>query len=529
MTEATPKTTSPANSIGGAETRPIGLLIAAMGGEGGGVLRQWLVDAAMAHGFAVQSTSIPGVAQRTGATTYYIEIQAKKAAGGADLARPVMSLYPLAGSVDIMVASELIEAARAMQNGFVTPNCTTLIASTHRVFAMAERTAMGDGRFDGARVVKAAESLAQKSILFDMEAMAREYDSVINSVLLGAIAGTNRLPIPPEGFEAAIRDTGRAVEANLSAFRAGFAAVERGDLAALTPDSDLKRPWRADPPMVEQLQYRVREEFPGPARAILREGVNRLFDYQSRVYAELYLQRLMRIDRAERDAGGHGELVREVGRHLALWMSYEDVIRVAQAKLRPERQARVRAEVGAKPGEPVRIREYLKPGLDEATALLPGWLARPILAAADKAGLRDRLNIGMTITSTALWGHFLLRLLSSLRPLRPMGHRYHTEQVLIDQWIGNIARAAALDLGLAAEIAACQRLLKGYGETHRHGWDSFSGIMATLVIPALQGDIAPDGAAQAIARAREAALADPEGKALRGVLATEKKPGLAAE
>ncbi|NQV59725.1 MAG: indolepyruvate oxidoreductase subunit B, partial [Alphaproteobacteria bacterium] len=79
------------------------------------------------------------------------------------------------------------------------------------------------------------------------------------------------------------------------------------------------------------------------------------------------------------------------------------------------------------------------------------------------------------------------------------------------------------------EIAACQRLLKGYGETHRHGWDSFSGIMATLVIPALQGDIAPDGAAQAIARAREAALADPEGKALRGVLATEKKPGLAAE
>ena len=209
------------------ETRPIGLLIAAMGGEGGGVLRQWLVDAAMAHGLAVQSTSIPGVAQRTGATTYYIEIQRNKV-GGDGGPRPVMSLYPLPGSVDIMVASELIEAGRAMQNGFVTPNCTTLIASTHRVFAMAERTAMGDGRFDGARVVKAAESLAQRSILFDMEAMAREHDSVINSVLLGAIAGTNSLPIPAEGFEAAIRNTGRAVEANLNAFRAGFAAVEGG-------------------------------------------------------------------------------------------------------------------------------------------------------------------------------------------------------------------------------------------------------------------------------------------------------------
>ena len=228
------------------QAEPIGLLIAAMGGEGGGVLRQWLVDAAMANGFAVQSTSIPGVAQRTGATTYYIEMQAV-----ADSQhRPIMSLYPLAGNVDVMVASELIEAGRAMQNGFVTPNCTTLIASTHRVYTVSERTAMGDGRYDGARVVKAAESLAKQAVLFDMDAMAKTHDSVINAVLLGAIAGSGRLPIPPEGFEAAIRGTGRSVEQNLAAFQAGFTAVERGDLQTIVPDSDLKRPWRSDPPMV---------------------------------------------------------------------------------------------------------------------------------------------------------------------------------------------------------------------------------------------------------------------------------------
>ena len=499
------------------KTRPIGLLIAAMGGEGGGVLRQWLVDAAMAHGLVVQSTSIPGVAQRTGATTYYIEMQPPEA-GGTIQPRPIMSLYPLAGSVDIMVASELIEAARAMQNGFVTPNCTTLIASTHRVYSVAERTAMGDGRFDGSRVVKAARALAQQAVLFDMEAMARQHDSVINSVLLGAIAGTNRLPIPAEGFETAIRETGRAVEANLAAFRAGYSAVERRDMVALVPDDDLKRPWRADPPMVEQLQHRVRDEFPGPARTVLREGVNRLFDYQNLAYAELYLQRLMRIDRAERDAYGHGDLVCEVGRHLALWMAYEDVIQVAKTKLRPERQARIRAEVGAKPGEPVRIREYLKPGLDEAAALLPRWIAAPLLAAAEKAGLRQRLNIGMTITSTSLSGHFLLHLLTALRPLRAMGYRYRSEQPLIDHWIANIVKAAALNLDLAAEITACQRLLKGYGETHRHGRDSFNGIMATLAIPALQGEMAADAATKAIVTAREAALTDPAGAALQGIL-----------
>jgi indolepyruvate ferredoxin oxidoreductase beta subunit len=312
-----------------------------------------------------------------------------------------------------------------------------------------------------------------------------------------------------------------------------MAAVERGDLAALVPDGELKRPWRADPPMVEELQHRVREEFPPPARAVLKEGVNRLFEYQNLAYAERFLQRLMPIERAELEAEGHGELVREAGRYLALWMSYEDVIRVAQAKLRPERQARIRREVGAKADEPVRIREYLKPGLDEVTALLPGWLARPLLAAAEKAGWRDRLNIGMTVNSTALWGHFLLRTLASLRFLRPLGYRFKSEQVLIDQWIENITKAAALDLGLATEIASCQRLLKGYGQTHRHGWESFNRIMTTLVTPALRSGGAagsdPKGAALTIALARDAALADPEGKTLDAALQSEPKAELAAE
>jgi len=56
------------------QNRPITLLVCALGGEGGGVLTEWLVDIARHAGYAVQSTSIPGVAQRTGATTYYIEV-----------------------------------------------------------------------------------------------------------------------------------------------------------------------------------------------------------------------------------------------------------------------------------------------------------------------------------------------------------------------------------------------------------------------------------------------------------------------
>ena len=101
----------------------------------------------------MQSTSIPGVAQRTGATTYYIEIFPVPARelGGK---RPVLALTPGVGDIDIAVASELLEAGRTVANGFVTPDRTHVIASLSRFYAMDEKIAMGDGRFDQDRLIK---------------------------------------------------------------------------------------------------------------------------------------------------------------------------------------------------------------------------------------------------------------------------------------------------------------------------------------------------------------------------------------
>ena len=128
-------------------TRPIALLIAALGGEGGGVLAEWIVSAAADAGFPVQSTSIPGVAQRTGATTYYIEMLPVHV-DELDGKRPVLALTPGVGEIDIAVASELLEAGRTVASGFVTPERTHVIASLSRFYAMDEKIAMGDGRFD---------------------------------------------------------------------------------------------------------------------------------------------------------------------------------------------------------------------------------------------------------------------------------------------------------------------------------------------------------------------------------------------
>ena len=169
--------------------RPITILIAALGGEGGGVMAEWLIDAAAQCGFPSQSTSIPGVAQRTGATTYYLEIfPAREDQLGGRV--PVLSLTPSPGNVDIMVASELIEAGRAMQNGYVSPERTTLVASTHRIYATIEKMQMGDGRFDSDRVIEAGRQLAKQAVLFDMRKLAQDSGTVINAVLFGAMAGS---------------------------------------------------------------------------------------------------------------------------------------------------------------------------------------------------------------------------------------------------------------------------------------------------------------------------------------------------
>src|SRR5262245_25492902 len=112
-----------------AEVRPITIAVVALGGEGGGVLADWIVDLAQHGGYLAQATSVPGVAQRTGATVYYVELFPKAQADGRE---PVLALMPVPGDVDVVLASELMEAARAVERGFVTPEKTLLIASDRK-------------------------------------------------------------------------------------------------------------------------------------------------------------------------------------------------------------------------------------------------------------------------------------------------------------------------------------------------------------------------------------------------------------
>jgi len=491
--------------VTGAADRPISIAIAALGGQGGGVLAQWITDLAEANGCVAQSTSVPGVAQRTGATIYYVELLSEAAIQRAGRA-PVLALMPAQGNVDICIASELIEGGRAIARGFVTPGRTTLILSENRIYAISEKEALGDGRADPHSVRAAAQRASKNLVMFDMQRAADEAGSAISAVLFGALAGSGALPFRPESYRDTIRRAGRAVEANLRGLERGMegaggaesaAEIEAVAEAAASPNA--APAWTAD--------------FPGSARDMIARGVERLCEYQDRAYADLYLQRLQQL----LAAGGSPEVLRETARHLALWMSFEDVIRVADLKVRGERFAQIREEVRAAPGQLWYAAEYMHPRYEEFCGLLPAPLGSGLLRSKFFKGLLSPVFAkGRILQTGKLGGFLLLYLLAGLRRWRRGMLRYRQENALIEDWLAKVHECIGTDSELALEIARCPRLIKGYGDTHERGLERFLQIMERVGAQAHS----PLNARSARVL-REAALADEDGsafaEALRGL------------
>jgi indolepyruvate ferredoxin oxidoreductase, beta subunit len=501
--------------------RPIKIAILAMGGEGGGVLADWIVDLAEHADYLAQTTSVPGVAQRTGATIYYLELFPRTAARarGKD---PVLALVPVPGDVDVVIASELMEAGRAVQRGFVTPDCTTLIASTHRVFSMTERTALTDGRVDAASLREACALASKRLIAFDMAGLAEATGSVISAVLFGALAGAGLLPFPRAAFEAAIERGGVGVAASLSAFRAGFAAAAGG--AAVAPAPEAASAPTAKPTYLAALMDKGARTYPQIAD-IVRAGVERAADYQDLAYARRYLARLATVAAVARPGGESDRLLAETARQLALAMAYEDTIRVAELKIRASRFARVREEVRLGDGQLLQIAEFMHPRVQEIADTLPAGLGRRLLNTPWARRLVERFTkSGKVVKTTSLRGFLLLYLVASLKPLRPRSLRFSAEQAAIDQWLGVVRDTAKTDPALAAEIAEARNLVRGYGDTHERGRERFDALMA--VLPHVT--TLPDAAAR-FAALRKAAEADESGAELNRAIGALPKLSQAAE
>ncbi len=485
-----------------------GILIAALGGEGGGVLADWLVQCALRHGLPVQATSVPGVAQRTGATSYYIELLREPVAGPAS---PVFGLTPVAGRVDVLVASELLEAARMVERGFVTGR-TTLISSMHRVYTTVEKMHMADGRQDPQRLAGAARALAGQTVLFDMEAVTAKTGTVISAVMFGALAGAGVLPWPRSVCEDVIRASGKGVQASLAGFAAAFDEAAAPSAAAVEVSKDALQVLAdaALPSALQDAWMQRLQAWPAAVQVLAAHGALRCRDYQHEAYANTFLDHVQGLVAASTPAAS--DALEEAVRHLALWMCFEDVIRVADLKTRRSRYARVASEAQARPGDIVRVTEHFKPGIDEVAAVLPRALGERLVAFATKRGWMEKAHVGLHIRSTSLWGFLMLRSLAWLRPLRPRSLRYAQEHETLAVWLGAMHQVLPQSPTLALVLAGLPQVLKGYGDTQVRGRLNYARLWSTHVAPVLGGALTAEQAAAGLREALKATLADPEGK-----------------
>jgi indolepyruvate ferredoxin oxidoreductase, beta subunit len=497
------------------QQRPITIAILAMGGEGGGVLAEWIVDLGEHAGYIAQMTSVPGVAQRTGATNYYVELFPKTGAKSNTRA-PVLGLTPMPGDVDIVIASELMEAGRAVQRGLVTPDRTTFIVSTNRVYSMTEKIALADGRVDSAALLEACRASAQRLIHADMAQLAEATGSVISSVLFGALAGSKVLPMQRTAFEAAIHRGGVGVKESIAAFAAGFAAAEGAGATVQVPASTKVIPAALTPLFAEA------DSYPEPARTYAYAGVERLADYQDIAYARDYLAQLKPIAAADK---GDGRLLAETARELALGMAYEDTVRVAELKIRPSRFERVRAEVQAADGQIVEIAEFLHPRVQEIADTLPAGLGRWLLDSGWARPLVERFTRkGRVVKTSTIRGFLLLYLVAALKPTRRRSLRFANEQKFLQEWLSTILNVAPANYPLAIEIATTRTLVKGYSDTHERGRARYDTLMQML--PQIMEVADP---AAALARLRKAALADDTGAAFADAMKELRPLSQAAE
>ena len=513
------------------DSRPLTLLICALGGAGGGVLSLWLFETALHCGHSAQSTSIPGVAQRTGATTYYLEIHPRPDRE-LEGRKPVFSLFPVPGALDLLVSSELMETVRQAANGMVSPERTAVISSTSRTLTVAEKMQLGDGRTGIEPLVAVVQRFSREARLIDMDEIAREAGTVISAVLMGAVAGSGLLPFPREAYEAVIRASGKGVEASLRGFGRAFEAIagtrERQQAVIEMAHAAAQAAQRTLAARVPALPEALAQCFPAVTHEMVAAGHARMLAYQDAAYARLYVERLTRVLHAEQASGPpaqHGfATTRETARYLALWMAFDDIVRVADLKCRASRTQRVRAEVKAGPEELVKVYDHFKPGVPELAALLPEGLARRLTrwererVAAGKGAFSLPLKIG---THTVA-GFLALRLLASLKGLRRRGHRFAAEQAMIERWLVGVEQGTREHWQLGHEVALCGRLIKGYGTTNERGKDNLLHVLDHLAVAASAG--APPQRAQAIRAAREAALAEEGGQALDQVLVRHGAP-----
>ena len=324
------------------------ILIPAVGGQGGGILTEWLLQALEAENYDVQSISLPGLAQRGGSTTYYVEAFPV----GEDI---IFSQFPMPGDIDLIVAQEFLELGRMLKRGYGSEN-TVIVSSTHRMYSTQEKLPVASGIYEDEKLFKFAEQFSRKFIGVNILSLAKQNqmnELASNAILLGALAASGTVPISKESFQNSIRSVAVSVNDNLRAFDIGFNHItSNGDIAGpnkegenvLYDEVNYVNP--SDIAKIEALKKELFKDYPEHLWAFIEEALYRLTDYQDFNYAEDFAGKIKKVHGIELDNTAMDfRLSEQLIKNLSLLMTYEDGIRVSQLKIRDMRFDRIREEM----------------------------------------------------------------------------------------------------------------------------------------------------------------------------------------
>jgi hypothetical protein len=247
---------------------------------------------------------------------------------------------------------------------------------------------------------------------------------------------------------------------------------------------------------------------PEGAAPIVSEGIHLLIDYQGPSYAGLYVQRLRRFVGRR---GVDDVMFGEIARLMAMRMSYEDPIRIAQSKL---------AETEMASGVPnVRFADDVRKfRLDELIGALPAIVAEPVLDTVEWVGWLH-MPVSIRFGNASRWSIRRLRIEAGLRRWRLFSVRYAKERVWVERWLHMIDRSLTKQPAAASAIVQTATMVQGYGDAYRQGLADWHAIIDGLVKPTLDENLPLADLAAAVAEARAAVTPDPRQAALKRTIA----------
>ena len=466
----------------------ITILIPAVGGQGGAVLTEWLINALEIEDFEVQGISLPGLSQRGGSTTFYIEAFLKKSNENI-----VFSLYPLPGHVDLILSQELLELGRILKEGFGSKD-TTIVSSTHRIYSTQEKLPIASGIYSDEVLTKFAEEFSNNFIGVDLLKVAEDNGMnqlATNAILLGALSASFVLPVKKESYQKAIETVGVSSSSNLKAFTIGYDYVIKNKKDSQVQETDQSQDSEfnkyikvKDADRIEKLKSGLSGKYPDFLIPLITEALYRLTDYQSAKYAESYLKKLEKFREIDQSAPNNDfRLTEYVLKNLALLMSYEDGIRVSELKIRDERFKRIKKEMQIRDDQIFKVVDYLKPDAEEVYGLFPNIIVSPVLYLLDKLIWKNKepLTVAQKPTTTSIFGFFRIWMLAKLKFMRPYSYRYKNEHKIIELYLASVEKFAEADYELGVLAAKSGSIIKGYGRVRRRTIDTFRRLYNNVV------------------------------------------------